>query len=115
MLQECWNVRGNTRNKDSAGGVRALVDAGAEHASANYDVVASLEAASEGANAIFGVTNFLYVFLGHRSIMCLIWMRMFVARTVISQSTHSDKQGKDQAADDIKALSPELAKKTTFF
>jgi uncharacterized protein YbjT (DUF2867 family) len=44
MLSEGWRVRGITRNKDSA--------------SANYDDVASLEVAFEGANAIFGVTNF---------------------------------------------------------
>ena len=57
MLSEGWRVRGITRNKDSAG-AKALVEAGAELASANYDDVASLEAAFEGANAIFGVTNF---------------------------------------------------------
>jgi hypothetical protein len=57
MLQEGWKVRGITRNKDSAG-AKALVEAGAELASANYDDVASLEAAFEGADAIFGVTNF---------------------------------------------------------
>jgi NAD(P)-dependent dehydrogenase (short-subunit alcohol dehydrogenase family) len=57
MLSEGWRVRGITRNKDSAG-AKALVEAGAELASANYDDVASLEAAFEGADAIFGVTNF---------------------------------------------------------
>jgi hypothetical protein len=57
MLSEGWRVRGITRNKDSAG-AKALLEAGAELASANYDDIASLEAAFEGANAIFGVTNF---------------------------------------------------------
>jgi len=62
MLQEGWKVRGITRNKDSAG-AKALVEAGAELASANYDDVASLETAFEGANAVFGVTNFYEFFL----------------------------------------------------
>ena len=44
MLKEGWKVRGITRNKDSAG-AKALVEAGAELASADYDDVASLEAA----------------------------------------------------------------------
>jgi uncharacterized protein YbjT (DUF2867 family) len=57
MLSEGWRVRGITRNKDSAG-AKTLIEAGAELASANYDDVASLEVAFEGANAIFGVTNF---------------------------------------------------------
>jgi NAD(P)-dependent dehydrogenase (short-subunit alcohol dehydrogenase family) len=57
MLSEGWRVRGITRNKDSAG-AKTLIEAGAELAFANYDDVASLEAAFEGANAIFGVTNF---------------------------------------------------------
>jgi uncharacterized protein YbjT (DUF2867 family) len=57
MLQEGWKVRGITRNKDSAG-AKALVEAGAELASANYGDVASLETAFQGADAIFGVTNF---------------------------------------------------------
>jgi hypothetical protein len=57
MLSEGWTVRGITRNKDSAS-AKALVEAGAELTSANYDDIASLEAAFEGADAIFGVTNF---------------------------------------------------------
>lgn len=44
LLKEGWKVRGITRNKDSAG-AKALVEAGAELASADYDDVASLEAA----------------------------------------------------------------------
>jgi uncharacterized protein YbjT (DUF2867 family) len=44
MLKEGWAVRGITRNKDSAG-AKALIEAGAELASADYDDVASLEAA----------------------------------------------------------------------
>lgn len=44
LLKEGWHVRGITRNKDSAG-AKALVEAGAELASADYDDVASLEAA----------------------------------------------------------------------
>lgn len=44
LLKEGWKVRGITRNKDSAGAT-ALVEAGAELASADYDDVASLEAA----------------------------------------------------------------------
>jgi uncharacterized protein YbjT (DUF2867 family) len=44
LLKEGWNVRGITRNKDSAG-AKALVEAGAELASADYDDVGSLEAA----------------------------------------------------------------------
>ena len=44
MLKEGWKVRGITRNKDSAG-AKALVEAGAELASADYDDVSSLEAA----------------------------------------------------------------------
>lgn len=44
MLKEGWKVRGITRNKESTG-AKALVEAGAELASADYDDVASLEAA----------------------------------------------------------------------
>jgi uncharacterized protein YbjT (DUF2867 family) len=44
MLQEGWQVRGITRNKESAG-VNALVDAGAELATADFDDVTSLEVA----------------------------------------------------------------------
>lgn len=46
MLKEGWKVRGITRNKDSAG-AKALIEAGAELASADYDDVASLETAFE--------------------------------------------------------------------
>lgn len=46
MLKEGWTVRGITRNKDSAG-AKALSQAGAELASANYDDVKSLEAVFE--------------------------------------------------------------------
>jgi uncharacterized protein YbjT (DUF2867 family) len=44
MLQEGWQVRGITRNKESAG-AKALVDAGAELATADFDDVTSLEVA----------------------------------------------------------------------
>lgn len=46
MLSEGWNVRGITRNKESAG-AKALIQAGAELASAHYDDVSSLKAAFE--------------------------------------------------------------------
>lgn len=52
MLKEGWQVRGITRNKDSAG-AKALVEAGVELASADYDDVASLEAAFQ----VFGHVN----------------------------------------------------------
>lgn len=46
MLKDGWRIRGITRNKDSAG-AKALIEAGAELASANYDDVKSLETAFE--------------------------------------------------------------------
>jgi NAD(P)-dependent dehydrogenase (short-subunit alcohol dehydrogenase family) len=46
MLNEGWKVRAITRNKDSAG-AKALLEAGAELASADYDDVESLEGAFE--------------------------------------------------------------------
>ena len=52
MLKEGWQVRGITRNKDSAG-AKALVEAGVELTSADYDDVASLEAAFQ----VFGHVN----------------------------------------------------------
>lgn len=42
MLKEGWSVRAITRNTGSPA-AKALLDAGAELASANYDDVASLE------------------------------------------------------------------------
>jgi NAD(P)-dependent dehydrogenase (short-subunit alcohol dehydrogenase family) len=56
MLAEGWKVRAITRNKDSAG-AKALLEAGAELASADYDDVASLEAASEVSQSLCGQTG----------------------------------------------------------
>jgi uncharacterized protein YbjT (DUF2867 family) len=52
MLAENWKVRAITRNKESAG-AKALLEAGAELASADYDV-ASLEKAFE-VGVLFGL------------------------------------------------------------
>lgn len=46
MLKDGWKVRAITRNKESAG-AKALLEAGAELASANYDDVSSLKTAFE--------------------------------------------------------------------
>jgi uncharacterized protein YbjT (DUF2867 family) len=53
MLAENWKVRAITRNKESAG-AKALLEAGAELASADYDDVASLEKAFE-VGVLFGL------------------------------------------------------------
>jgi uncharacterized protein YbjT (DUF2867 family) len=55
VLNEGWKVRAITRNKDSAG-AKALIEAGAELASADYDDVGSLEAAFK-VNTVFSSTG----------------------------------------------------------
>lgn len=52
-----WRVRGVTRNASSAS-AKKLRSRGVEVVSANFEDVASLAAAFQGANAIFAVTDF---------------------------------------------------------
>ncbi|KAM0710758.1 hypothetical protein Q7P35_001496 [Cladosporium inversicolor] len=137
LLKEGWHVRGITRNKDSAG-AKALVEAGAELASADYDDVASLEAAFQGAKAVFGVTNFFEYMLEKGALAAakketqqlvniataadkIETLEHLILHTLPSGEKLGGKEhyvphmdGKDQAADDIKDQFPELAKKTTF-
>jgi uncharacterized protein YbjT (DUF2867 family) len=59
MLAEGWKVRAITRNKDSTG-AKALLEAGAELASADYDDVASLEAAFKVSQSLCGHTGLVW-------------------------------------------------------
>ena len=52
-----WEVRGITRNRNSAA-ARELADLGVKLVEADLDDVASLESAFSGVSAIFGVTDF---------------------------------------------------------
>jgi NAD(P)-dependent dehydrogenase (short-subunit alcohol dehydrogenase family) len=56
MLAEGWKVRAITRNKDSTG-AKALLEAGAELASADYDDVASLETAFKVIQSLYRQTE----------------------------------------------------------
>lgn len=56
MLRDGWIVRAITRNKESAG-AKALLDAGAELASANYDDVSSMKTAFEVSVDSFATQN----------------------------------------------------------
>ncbi|KAM0713958.1 hypothetical protein Q7P37_010921 [Cladosporium fusiforme] len=137
MLKEGWKVRGITRNNTSAG-AKALIEAGAELAAADYNDVASLEKAFQGANAVFGVTNFFEYMLDNGAQAAadkethqllniataaskISTLEHLVLHTLPSGEKLGGKayyvphmDGKDQAADRIKAELPELAKKTTF-
>lgn len=54
-----WRVRGITRQPDRPSNA-SLREAGIELVAGNYDDVASLDRAFNGANAIFGTTDFWY-------------------------------------------------------
>lgn len=56
-----WRVRGITRNPDKPSNA-SLRQAGIELVAGDYDDVESLERAFEGADVIFGTTDFWYEF-----------------------------------------------------
>ncbi|KAK5132627.1 hypothetical protein LTR08_008826 [Meristemomyces frigidus] len=138
MLKEGWQVRAIGRNKDSAG-AKALADAGAEIAIANYGDVGSLEAAFEGTHAIFALTNGTFdnlMQVGPEAAAEKEYQEMLNVATAASKITslehlilHTLPSGvkmavkefyvphmdtKDRAADKIKSSLPDLAQKTTF-
>ncbi|KAF2688511.1 NAD(P)-binding protein, partial [Lentithecium fluviatile CBS 122367] len=133
-----WKVRIITRNAEGDK-AKALVAQGAEVVSANLDDEASLVKAFEGANAIFGVTNFWeHLFTGKSqsesgeveatqamnlaraaaktpTLEHYIWSTLPNAKKLSKGKTlcaHLDY--KAEVDDRIRAELPELAKKTTF-
>ncbi|KAI5251053.1 hypothetical protein E4T42_04610 [Aureobasidium subglaciale] len=143
LLQEGWHVKAITRNQDSAA-AKALYDAGAELATADYDDIASLETAFQqltwrkGTHAIFGITNIFQYLLddgpdaaAEREKQQLV--NVATAASKIETLDHlilhtlpggeklagpgnfvPHMDGKDGAADIIKKELPVLAAKTTF-
>ncbi|KAI5270100.1 hypothetical protein E4T47_06494 [Aureobasidium subglaciale] len=137
LLQEGWHVKAITRNQDSAA-AKALSEAGADLASANYDDVESLETAFQGTHAVFGITNIFQYLLddgpdaaAEREKQQLV--NIATAASKIKTLEHlilhtlpggeklagpgnfvPHMDGKDGAADIIKKDLPTLAAKITF-
>ncbi|KAF2002445.1 NAD(P)-binding protein [Amniculicola lignicola CBS 123094] len=133
-----WKVRAVTRNPESDKG-KALTAQGVEVVQANFDDEESLVKAFEGANAVFGVTNFWeHLFTGKSQVESgeieakqaltlaravaktstvehYIWSTLPSARKLTDGKVnvaHCDY--KADVDDIIKSEFPDLAKKTTF-
>ncbi|KAI5198318.1 hypothetical protein E4T39_06873 [Aureobasidium subglaciale] len=143
LLKEGWKVRAITRNK-SSDAAKALFEAGAELATADYNDITSLESAFQDTHAIFGITNIFEYLMengpdaaAEKEAQQLINIATAASRIlslehlilhtlpageklsgkgnfVPHMDASHDLQGKDKAADVIKRSLPAVAEKTTF-
>ncbi|THW13254.1 hypothetical protein D6D19_08883 [Aureobasidium pullulans] len=132
LLKEGWKVRAITRNK-SSDAAKALFEAGAELATADYNDITSLESAFQDTHAIFGITNIFEYLMENgpdaaaekeaqqliniaTAASRILSLEHLILHTLPAGEKLSGKGnfGKDKAADVIKQSLPAVAEKTTF-